>query len=54
MARGMSPREQPVAIPYAAGARGMALHQLILFHLQQLAGGEAMGGRGCSMQTVCL
>lgn len=25
MARGLSPREQPVAIPYAAGARGMAL-----------------------------
>lgn len=26
MARGLSPREQPVAIPYPAGTRGMALH----------------------------
>lgn len=30
MARGLSPREQPVAIPYPAGARGTALHQLTL------------------------
>ena len=28
MARGLSPREQPVAIPYAAGGRGTRLHQL--------------------------
>lgn len=28
MARGLSPREQPVTIPYAPGARGTALHQL--------------------------
>lgn len=53
VARGLSPREQPVAIPYPAGARGMALYQLILSFLQQQAGG-AMGGRSCSIQTVCL
>lgn len=45
MARGLSPREQPVAIPYAAGARGTDLHQLTLL--------TASTGRGCSMQTVC-
>lgn len=47
MARGLSPREQPVAIPYTPGARGTALHQLTLSHLPWEAG-------GCSMQTVCL
>lgn len=30
MARGLSPREQQVPIPYAAGARGTALHQQTL------------------------
>lgn len=28
MARGLSPREQPVTIPYAPGARGTVFHQL--------------------------
>lgn len=49
MARGLSPREQPVTIPYAAGARGTALRQLTLSHLLQQERGEAVGERGYSM-----
>lgn len=49
MTRGLSPREQPVTIPYAPGARGMAFHQL-----NPWQGWEAVGGRGCSLQNVCL
>lgn len=49
MARGLSPREQPVTIPYAAGARGTALWQLTLSHLLQQEGGEAAGERGYSI-----
>lgn len=53
LARGLSPREQAVTIPYAAGARGTVLHQLTL--LAATTGSrQAMGGRSCSMQTVCL
>lgn len=57
MARGMSPREQPVAIPYAAGARGTALHQLTLSHLPQQAGerpwaGGAVVCRLCACEVV--
>lgn len=43
MARGLSPREQPVTIPYAPGARGMAFSQLTP---SVLGRGEASGGRG--------
>lgn len=57
MARGMSPREQPVAIPYPAGARGRALHQLNLSHLPQQAGerlwvGGALVCRLCACEVV--
>ena len=52
MARGMSPREQPVAIPYAASARGMALNSLTL--LSASAGrGEAVGRRGGVVCRLC-
>lgn len=38
MARGLSPREQPVTIPYVTGPRGTALHQLTLSEQPQWAG----------------
>lgn len=38
MNRGLSPKEQPVAMPYAAGGRGMALHQLNLPNAVRQAG----------------
>ena len=52
MTRGLSPREQPVAIPYPAGARGMALHQLTLSHLPHLAG-ERLWARGAVVCRLC-
>lgn len=56
MARGLSPREQPVAIPYPAGARGTALHQLALSHLPQQAGERSKAGgvvcRLCACEVV--
>ncbi|KAA8586384.1 hypothetical protein FQN60_000220 [Etheostoma spectabile] len=57
MARGLSPREQPVAMPYAAGARGMDLHQLTLCRLPQQAGerpwaGGAVVCRLCACEVV--
>lgn len=44
MARGLSPREQPVAIPYAPGSRGMALRWLTNSHLPQQAGERLWAG----------
>lgn len=57
MARGLSPREQPVAIPYPAGARGTALQQLTLAQLPQQAGerlwvGGAVVCRLCACEVV--
>lgn len=57
MARGLSPREQPVTIPYAAGTRGTAHHQLTLYHLPQEAGerpwvGGAVVCRLCACEVV--
>lgn len=51
MARGLSPREQPVTIPYAPGARGTALCQL---NPRQGIDRLWVGERGCSLRTVSL
>lgn len=44
MARGLSPREQPVTIPYAPGARGTDFHQLNPHRIRQ--------GRGCGWEGL--
>lgn len=46
MARGLSPREQPVAIPYAPGARGTALRQLSLSRPATAGWGRGSGREG--------
>ncbi len=53
MPRGLSPREQPVAIPYAAGTRGTDLHQLTRSHLPQQAG-ESPGAGGAVVCRLCV
>lgn len=53
MARGLSPREQPVAIPYPAGTRGTGLHQLTLSHLPHQAG-ERPWARGAVVCWLCV
>lgn len=50
MARGLSPREQPVTIPYAPGARGMAFRQLNPLRLRQGRGG---GWEGAVLCRLC-
>jgi len=52
MARGLSPREQPVALPYAAGARGTDLHQLTLSPATTDGGEGAVVCRLCACEAV--